>query len=563
LVWPDKGTGFGHEFGSAAATDRRIGIEMKIGINASWMTPGAAGGQEWYVRNLIDRLGVIDIENEYLLVAAPNNFKTWRLPNSRWEMCVYVGDENAPGAFRTLPCSPALEDPPRVDPLRRLYRRLRGWYTADAWNGRLGRLIQSRGVGLWFCPFMWALPTDTEVPIVVNIPDLQQEHLPHFFDDDQNAMRSLGYQYSAKIATATIAVSEFSAADIVQRYGIEPDRVFGIPLGIDPSLMVGPETCKQLAAASRLAHRLDGDFIYYPSAGWPHKNHENLVRALAIVKKSVGRVKLVLTGWKFDVMHRLRPLLRDLGMQDDVLHLGYINRADLIGLYAAASLVAFPSMFEGFGLPVAEAMHFGTPVACSSAGSLGEVGGDAVLQFDPGNVEQIAQSILRILTDASTRQRLREAGPKRAEKFSYDNVARRHLELFNRIRDGGLKPPGLPPFRPVIPHKWIFDAHARWYFHAVAPRAMSLRVVQPTTLAELADQNVRVLINGQVVFDAPALPQQIVEVDRELSDARSDGFHCIEVIASRTYPVKGEKLSVQVLSLTVTDAAGRQLKLVP
>jgi glycosyltransferase involved in cell wall biosynthesis len=536
---------------------------MKIGINASWMTPGAAGGHEWYVRNLIERLGVIDTENDYLLVAAPNNFKTWKLPNSRWEMCVYVGDESAPGAFRTLPCSPALEDPPRVDPLRRLYRRLRGWYTADAWTGRLGRLIAARGVGLWFCPFMWALPTDTDVPIVVNIPDLQQEHLPHFFDDDQTAIRSVGYQYSAKIATATIAVSEFSAADIVQRYGIEPDRVLGIPLGIDPSLMVSPQLQKRLAAASRLAHRLDGDFIFYPSAGWPHKNHDNLVRALAIVKQQVGRVKLVLTGWKFDVMQRLRPLLRELGLQDDVLHLGYINRTDLIGLYAAASLVAFPSMFEGFGLPVAEAMHFGTPVACSNAGSLGEVGGDAVLQFDPTSVDQMAECILRILTDAPTRQRLAVAGPKRAEQFSYDNVARRHLELFNRIRDGRLKPPGLPPFRPVIPHKWIFDGHARWYFHAVAPRKLSMRVIQPTTSPDLAEQTVRVLFNGQVLFDGPAPSRQTIEIDRDLNDARSDGFHCIEVVASKMFAVKGEKLSVQISSLTVTNASGRLLKLVP
>jgi hypothetical protein len=410
---------------------------------------------------------------------------------------------------------------------------------------------------------MWALPIDADVPIVVNIPDLQQEHLPHFFDDDQTAIRSVGYQYSAKIATATIAVSEFSAADIVQRYGIEPQRVLGIPLGIDPSLMVSDQMCRQYAAASRLAHRLDGDFIYYPSAGWPHKNHDNLVRALAIVKKSVGRVKLVLTGWKFDVMHRLRPLLRELGMQDDVLHLGYINRTDLIGLYAAASVMAFPSMFEGFGLPVAEAMHFGTPVACSNAGSLGEVGGDAVLQFDPGNVDQMADCIGRILTDPPTRQRLREAGPIQAEKFSYDHVARRHLELFNRIRDGKLKPPGLPPFRPVIPHKWIFDGHARWYFHAVSPRKLSLRIIQPTTCAELAEQSVRVVFNGQTLFDGPAPSRQTVEIDRDLNDARPDGFHCIEVIASKQFDVKGEKLSVQVPSLIVTDAPGRELKLVP
>jgi hypothetical protein len=220
-------------------------------------------------------------------------------------------------------------------------------------------------------------------------------------------------------------------------------------------------------------------------------------------------------------------------------------------------------MFEGFGLPVAEAMHFGTPVACSNAGSLGEVGGDAVLQFDPTSVDQMAECILRILTDAPTRQRLAVAGPKRAEQFSYDNVARRHLELFNRIRDGRLKPPGLPPFRPVIPHKWIFDGHARWYFHAVAPRKLSMRVIQPTTSPDLAEQTVRVLFNGQVLFDGPAPSRQTIEIDRDLNDARSDGFHCIEVVASKMFAVKGEKLSVQISSLTVTNASGRLLKLVP
>jgi hypothetical protein len=282
-----------------------------------------------------------------------------------------------------------------------------------------------------------------------------------------------------------------------------------------------------------------------------------------MVKQKVGRVKLVLTGWKFDVMQRLRPLLRELDLQDDVLHLGYINRTDLIGLYAGASLVAFPSMFEGFGLPVAEAMHFGTPVACSNAGSLGEVGGEAVLQFDPTSVDQMADCMVRILTDAPTRDRLRAAGPERAKAFSYDMVARRHLELFNSIRDGRLKPPGLPPFRPVIPHKWIMDGHGRWYFHAVSPRKLSMRIVQPTTNSDLAGQTVRVLFNGQVLFDGPAPAQQNVEIECDLNDSRRDGFHCIEVLASKTFAVKGEKLSVQVLCLSVTDSTGRQLKLVP
>src|SRR5688572_16921845 len=139
---------------------------MKIGINVSWMTPGQAGGMEGYIRNLIDQLGVIDQENSYVLITAPNNYKTFSLPSSRWKMIVYGGPETAPPIYKV---SPPLTTAQPVSLSRQAYdylnsyglrpkaglkylrRQWLNWY-AQAWTGHLGNLITQEGIELWFCP---------------------------------------------------------------------------------------------------------------------------------------------------------------------------------------------------------------------------------------------------------------------------------------------------------------------------------------------------------------------------------------------------------------------------
>lgn len=532
---------------------------MKIGINVSWMNPGQAGGMEWYVRNLIDQLGSLDQENEYVLVTSPNNYKTFHLPSSKWKMRVYLGGESSPRVYQVSSGVP-VQRSQRLLFLRRVYRKLKSLHSR-MWTGRLAELIDKEGIDLWFCPIIYALPPDAKVPIVTTIPDLQHEYYPDFFPENELALRVLGYQYSCKTATATIAISDHVAADIVRLYGIDPGRVFAIPLALSQDCQIPEDEIRHLVDKVRLKFRLDQDFIYYPANGWRHKNHENLVKALAIAHSEGKRTSLILTGSQFGVMDRLRPLLTEYGLQKAVRHLGYVDRQDVIGLYALAKMLVFPSLFEGFGLPVLEALHFGTPVACSNVGSLSGVGGNAALYFDPHSPQDIAAAILKITEQEELRERLVAKGREQVKRFSYFDTARKTLEVFEKIRSGTLVPPELPPFRPLLPHKWLQEGHSRWYFHCTSLREVEFEVVQPF-LNKLTDQTIEAWLDGQKMLESPIEPQRLYRFVIPASDKIDAGFHRLDIWASATASVGGRVLSVQVPSIVITDSSGNRLRLI-
>src|SRR5262249_16977065 len=177
------------------------------------MTPVHVGGMEWYVRKLLTQLGVIDRHNDYLLVTAPNNHRSFHLP-SRWKKVVYRGVETSPIMYRVAPAVPR-DSGPSLRSLRGLYRYLK-WLIARQWTGGLADLIRREGIHLWFCPLIYALPLDVSVPVVITIPDLQHEYYPEFFGPDELGLRAMGYQYSCRIATATIGISQYVADDIVR-----------------------------------------------------------------------------------------------------------------------------------------------------------------------------------------------------------------------------------------------------------------------------------------------------------------------------------------------------------
>jgi glycosyltransferase involved in cell wall biosynthesis len=533
---------------------------MKIGVNVSWMTPGQAGGMEWYVRHLIEQLGVIDNENEYLLVAAPNNYKTFKLPSPRWKKIIYMGFENSPMSYRVLPSIP-IQQNRRFPLLRQLYRTLKS-LPAKRWSGKLSELMTREGIDIWFCPFMFALPIDTPVPTVITIPDLQHEYYPHFFSEYDLALRNVGYQYSCKIATATIGISHYVAHDIVRLYGVEPDRVFGIPLGLDPSYQLTNQQIERELDRVRLKYRLDPEFIFFPANGWRHKNHENLIKALGILHEQGRTVQLVLTGCPFDLMDRMKPLLHSYGLSKSVRHLGYVDRHDLIGLYAASKMLVFPSLFEGFGLPLLEAMCLGTPVVCSRIGSLPDVGGDAVLYVDPHSPEDIAQAMLRMIGDDGLRHALIESGKERVKQFSYLNTAQRTLSVFKAIRDGVLVPPDLPSFRPLIAHNWLREGHSRWYFRSDKIKSIELKVAQPLPVSQLTDQTVRVALDEQLLLETVVEPQQVYDFSLTPTSNNCSGFHRLDIVASAIFPVSGEILSLQVISIDIIHVDGSRTTLV-
>jgi glycosyltransferase involved in cell wall biosynthesis len=229
-------------------------------------------------------------------------------------------------------------------------------------------------------------------------------------------------------AAAIIAVSESTRRDLVERVGAPAERIRVVYEASDP-------TCRPMdrAAAMRIAReklRVADNFILFVGTVEPRKNLVTLLRALTA--HELSSVRLIMAGsrgWLSDGVFRV---MRELMLSQRVMFLGHVTFQDIVTLYNAADLVVYPSLYEGFGLPVLEAMACGTPVVCSNTSSLPEVAGDAALLVDPRSVDQWVMAIDKVLGDRTLQAEMREKGLRRAAEFSWERAARETLAVYRQ-----------------------------------------------------------------------------------------------------------------------------------
>ncbi len=217
--------------------------------------------------------------------------------------------------------------------------------------------------------------------------------------------------------------------EIIDQLGKDAGAVEAIPHGVGAAAAAAPESEAEVRARHGLGDR---PVALSLSAKRPHKNLSRLLDALASLA-AAERPVLVLGGYSTPHEDELRAQAAKLGLDDDVRFLGWIEPPELEGLYDSAALAVFPSLAEGFGLPVVEAMRRGVPVACSNIGALTEVAGDAALLVDPESTPDIADAIRRLTRGGEEAERLRRAGPARAAEFSWERSAERHLAAYGRL----------------------------------------------------------------------------------------------------------------------------------
>jgi len=232
----------------------------------------------------------------------------------------------------------------------------------------------------------------------------------------------------ARRAERVIADSQSTREDLIELIGLPREKIDVVPLGLGAVRRAQSLPERELRERFALAHR---DVVLSLSAKRPHKNLRVLLDALAEI--DVGsRPVLVLPGYPTAHEAELREHARARGLEDDVRFHGWVSAQELEGLWELAHAFVYPSLYEGFGLPVLEAMARGVPVACSNASSLPEVAGEAALLFDPHRPAQIAAALGRLLTDAGLRERLGELGRERARQFTWERSARLTLDSYER-----------------------------------------------------------------------------------------------------------------------------------
>ncbi|MEZ5402417.1 MAG: glycosyltransferase family 1 protein [Bryobacteraceae bacterium] len=366
----------------------------RIGVNALYMIPGGVGGTEIYLRSLLAALAGIDRANQYLVFT---NRET--------------GAGLVPSApnFLHVPCGVAAAN----RPARIVYEQ-----TALAWK--------ARSCGVLFNPGYTA-PVLAPCPQVAVFHDMQHKRHPeHFRAADLLAWRALLWA-SAHRAAHLIADSAASRDDVIRYYGLPPDRVTEVPLGVDEAFF-------DIGTARRDDCKSEGtnQTLLCVSTLHPHKNIERLLRVFARLHARHPRWLLTLAGMRGFQTEAIEHLIAELGLGSFVRITGWIPREELHALYRTADAFVYPSTFEGFGIPVIEALAAAIPLACSSIEPLRTLAGDAALTFDPLDETAMEAALHRLLSGRWNGRR----GPAQAARYRWESAARSTLAILESAATG-------------------------------------------------------------------------------------------------------------------------------
>jgi glycosyltransferase involved in cell wall biosynthesis len=316
--------------------------------------------------------------------------------------------------------------------LRRIAGRLGYALLTASKRSRSGTLLRDLKADLLFCPFTAPTYFELNIPTVCIIYDLQYKTYPGFFAPEDVAHRGRTFKDAARRSTMLVAISDYSRDVAIAEGKLDPARIKTIHLHISRHSLRNAARDETILARLQLEA---GKYLIYPANFWKHKNHEMLLTAFGIARHGglADDIRLVCTGAPGARQQWLKQAAHGLGLEQHILFPGYLTNAELLTLVTSSAGMIFPSLYEGFGLPVIEAMATGVPVACSNVTSLPEVAGDAAILFDPRIPEQIAQAMISLAHDRELTARLVEAGNARAARFSDSRLmAEQYWELFQR-----------------------------------------------------------------------------------------------------------------------------------
>ena len=379
-------------------------MKRTVGVNLLYLVPGVVGGTEEYAVRMLQAVAANPDDDLELVLFARDSF-----------VAAYP---DVVSAFETktvaLPANRALRVAAESTWLARASRRV------DAMHHFGGRV-----------------PAFGSPRSAVTVHDLQPLHFPERFSPVKRRFLAYSLPRSVRKAQLVVAVSEWVRRSIIETLGIPEHRVVAVSPPCEPLERAPLVTAERLAALPvalrRIAQARDPFFIY-PVITYAHKNHRTLIEAFALVARAHPRAHLVLTGGIGPAEAEIATLVQRLRLDDRVVRTGRIDRAQLDTMLALACALVFPSIYEGFGLPVIEAMRVGCPPIVADATALPEVVGDAGVLVDPLSVDAWSDALAAALSwDATRREGLVAAGARRLEELSPARVAPRWQQLHRRL----------------------------------------------------------------------------------------------------------------------------------
>ncbi|MGD2090142.1 MAG: glycosyltransferase [Candidatus Aminicenantes bacterium] len=385
--------------------------KMKIAIDVTPVLPGGDnGGIKLLLWELLKRFDHSPGNKEFILLTAAKNHELFDEFNMK-RICVL----KAP-----LPGQNQLK--------KRITRRIKKRF------GFLGSkgLLKRNGITVLFCPF--ASPTYSEIgiPTVAVVADLQHLYYPFFFSKQELKHRNHFYGRLRTKADYVIAISEYTEKTIIEKLNFSPEKVYTIPISIHSRLPAPPPASIQTVLEKYALY--NKKYCIYPANLWPHKNHKMLITAFAMFQKKypADDLHLVLTGAAIGNNAILTDSITQMGIGNRVHFTGFLPEEELAVIWSQAYFLIYPSLFEGFGIPLVEAMRYKKPILASNAASIPEAAGDAAIYFDPKKPDQIVNAIQKIMEDTHLYDSLVEKGQEQLKKYDPDKMVDCYLQLLHK-----------------------------------------------------------------------------------------------------------------------------------
>ena len=370
--------------------------KMNIGINFTGLIPEKIGGMEKYMRAMVHYIPLLSDSHTLFVFLRSETMNEIQESKNVKKVCV----RNTPAP--------------------------------DCVDGEIHQLITELDIHIWFSPLLILDPLNPGIPAVYCVPDIQHEYYPEFFSEDVLEWRHKYFEHSAKLADAIFTISDYSKMTLVEKYNVSPDKIHVTWLDCPTYFTI--DKAFRHSEYVKTEYNLPDRYILFPANTWPHKNHITLIKALESYHSCYGSPPdLVLTGYESDAHAALLRAIKNSVVKEKIHFLGYVDKDHMPAIYKNASCLVFPSMYEGFGIPLVEAMRTECPIIAANNTTMKEIAGDAAIYFDTMDEIELSVCIKYMMNEKQLGKALIEKGKKRTELFSFEKCAEKTLRVMEDI----------------------------------------------------------------------------------------------------------------------------------
>jgi len=310
-----------------------------------------------------------------------------------------------------------------------------------------GGMLKGKEIDILFCPFSATTYKENGIPTVSTINDIQHEYYPQFFTPLENHHRTQFYKDTSKKVEGVICISDYTKKTFCEKYNFDLDRAYTVYIAIQNRFKREDKTIIEKL-------KLNGiKYIVYPANFWEHKNHKILLNAFSMYAHRNLTAKLVLTGNALGKEKEYEEIFEKMGLKNRVIITGYLNNEEFYSILKNSKGLIFPSLFEGFGIPIVEAMYINKLISCSNVTSLPEVGCESICYFNPTKPDEVLKGI-EYLFESEVTENIIEDYRIQLERFNFKKMINNYVDVFQKVISNKTKVAFMDKCEGIYPDKW-------------------------------------------------------------------------------------------------------------